>query len=109
MKNLGEPIKGQFLRIAKTAKKRVEVDTQKLREELLQDLKRMFELAKQMTTTEGIQAKQAQHWIRIMGYIGQVMNSLAKSFDEAKALSYLEKLERMVRVSEENLEGSQTA
>lgn len=109
MKNVGGPIRGQFLQIAKRARKRVEVDTQKMRTELLEDLKRMFELAKQMACAEGVKEKQAQHWIRIMGYIGQVINSLAKSFDEAKALDYLEKLEKMVRETEGNPEKSGTA
>jgi len=31
-----------------------------------------------MATAEGVKEKAAQHWIRIMGYIGQVINSLAK-------------------------------
>jgi alpha-D-ribose 1-methylphosphonate 5-triphosphate synthase subunit PhnH len=94
--------------MAKKAKKRLKIDTKNLREELLTDLKRMFELAKQAATKEGISEKQAQHWIRIMGYIGQVMNSLAKNFDETKALEQLEKLERMIRGTEENPERSQT-
>lgn len=68
MKKLGEPSKGQFLAITRRAKERVKVDTQRLRTGLLEDLKRMFDLAKQMATVEGVTAKQAQRWIRIMGY-----------------------------------------
>ena len=68
----------------------------------------MFELAKQMAVAEDVNERQAQHWIRIMGYIGQVINSLAKSFDEAKALDYLEKLEKMVREAERNPKQSET-
>jgi hypothetical protein len=95
--------------MTKKAKKRLKIDTKNLREELLTDLKQMFQLAKQATEKEGISEKQAQHWIRIMGYIGQVMNSLAKSFDETKALEQLEKLERMIRGTEGNSEKIQTA
>mgnify|MGYP001084237908 CR=1 FL=1 len=85
------------MHIAKRAKDRVKIDTQKIREQLIQDLKEMFELAKAAVTAEGIKEKQAQHWIRVMGYIGQVTNSLTKTFDEAKALEYLNGLERMIR------------
>lgn len=109
MKRIGGPANGQFLAIPRRAKERVKIDTQRLRNGLLKDLKRMFDLAKQMATAEGVTAKQAQHWIRIMGYIGQVMNSLAKSFDEAKALRYLQNLERMIRESKEVFERSETA
>lgn len=97
------------MRIARRARKRVEIDTQKLRTELLEDLKNMFKIAKETATAEGVEEKQAQHWIRIMGYIGQVINSLAKSFDEAKALQSLENLERMIRESEKDSERSKEA
>jgi hypothetical protein len=98
-----------FLHIARIARKRVEIDTQKIRTELLEELKKMFKIAKEMATAEGAEEKQVQNWIRIMGYIGQVMNSLAKSLDEAKAMQYLENLERMVHESEKDPERSKEA
>jgi hypothetical protein len=34
--------------------------------------------------------------MRIMAYIGQVMNSISKSFDEAQVTKDLERLEKMI-------------
>lgn len=97
------------MRIVRRVRKRVKIDTQNLRIDVLEDLKNMFQTAKENATAEGVEEKQAQHWIRIMGYIGQVINSLAKSIDEAKALKYLENLERMIRESEKDSERSKEA
>lgn len=90
------PIRGQFLLLATKSKKRIKNDTQQLRENLLEDLKQIFALAKKMANDKDTKAKQIQQWIRIMGYIGQVINSLSKSFEEAKALEQLERLEKMI-------------
>ena len=54
----------------------------------------------------GVTAKEAQHSIRIMGYIGQIMNSLAKGFYEAKALRYFQNLEHMIRECKKDSERS---
>jgi len=62
----------------------------------MNELESMFDLAKEAVKADGLTPKQVQAWMRVLGYLGQVMNSLTKSFDEAKALIYLEKLERMV-------------
>ena len=90
------PTKGQFLLLSTKSKRRIRNDTQQLRENLLEDLKQMFTLAKKMANDKDTKAKQIQQWIRIMGYIGQVINSLSKSFEEAKALEQLERLEKMI-------------
>lgn len=90
------PTKGQFLHLTGKTKKRIETDTQKLRKDVLEDLKQMFVIAKEKATAEPAEPNQTQHWIRIMGYIGQVINSLAKSFDETKALEQIERLEKMI-------------
>jgi hypothetical protein len=90
------PTKNQFLHLTEKTKKRIENDTQKLRRDIMEDLKQMFTIAKQTATAETDDPKQTQHWIRVMGYIGQVINSLAKSFDETKALEQIERLEKMI-------------
>jgi len=90
------PIKNQILSKAAQTRKRIENDTQKLRRDIMEDLKQMFTIAKQMATAEDSEPKQTQHWIRVMGYIGQVVNSLAKSFDETKALEQIERIEKMI-------------
>jgi ArsR family metal-binding transcriptional regulator len=78
-----------------------------MRGELIQALKNMFEMAEKLAKTEGASPKEIQHWIRVSGYIGQVINSLTKSFDEAKALESLENLERMIREAKGDSEKSQ--
>ncbi len=94
------PTSNQLFAITGKTKKRIENDTQALRKEILQDLKQMFEIAKQMATTKAEDPKETQHWIRVMGYIGQVVNSLAKSFDETKALKQIERIETMINEAE---------
>jgi len=86
----------QFLKKALAVKRRLKKDTQRLRVLLLDKLEELFKIAEASTKAESTTAEEAQNWMRIMGYLSQVMNSLAKSFDEAKAMEYLENLERMV-------------
>jgi len=56
----------------------------------------MFDMAKAKAIAENTKDKQRQIWVRIMAYIGQVMNSISKSFDESAITKDLEKLERMI-------------
>lgn len=46
---------------------------------LLRFRARMFDMAKAYATNENTKDKQRQVWVRIMAYIGQVMNSLSKT------------------------------
>ena len=97
MKNLSLRI-GQSMvhRIAKT-KQAFQVDTQRMRSELLRNLEKQFEVADGFAKDEDLTPKQRQFWMRVSAYIGQVMNSVAKSFDETKISKQLDKLERMIR------------
>jgi len=59
----------------------------------------MFDMAKGYATDKvslDITTKQRQAWVRTMTYIGQVMNSLTKSFDESQITKDLERLEKLV-------------
>lgn len=56
----------------------------------------MFDIAKTQAIDENTTPKQRQIWTRIMAYIGQVMNSLTKAFDEAAVTRDLEVLEKMI-------------
>ena len=107
------PIRGQFLLLSARCRRRFKNDTQELRENLLEDLKEMFKLAKEMVNNEkskgeNAKPKQIQQWVRIMGYIGQVINSLSKSFEEAKALEQIERLEKMIDEAGNTKESQQT-
>ncbi len=72
------------------------VDTQKIRETLLQNLQELFALAKKQAQNNKLQLPQRQKWVRVASYVAQVMNSLTKSFDEAQITKDLEKLEKMI-------------
>jgi len=86
----------------------VKKGTQELRQKLLTELEAMFDIAKKAASDPQTKPKQAQIWVRIMGYLGQVMNSISESFDEAKALEYFENLEHMIREAKGDSEQSQT-
>jgi len=87
---------GSLIDRARRARKNVELSTQRIRSKLLADLEKMFDMAKAHATDENTTPKQRQIWTRIMAYIGQVMNSLTKAFDEASVTRDLEQLERMM-------------
>lgn len=81
---------------ARRARRNVKVNMQRVRLKLLADLEVMFDMAKTHATNEELKPKQRQIWTRIAAYIGQVMNSLSKTFDEAAITKELEELERMI-------------
>ena len=95
MKNLLKVEQAILHRIAKT-KRIFEVDTQRMRAKLLRSLETQFKIADAFAKDEGLTPKQRQFWMRICAYIGQVMNSVAKGFDEAKVSKQLDELERMI-------------
>jgi len=91
-------IRVRLVSVARRARKRLEVDMQKTRLKLLADLQDMFNMAKGYAQSKDpeVTPKQRQIWMRIMAYIGQVMNSISKSFDEAQVTKDLERLEKMI-------------
>ena len=74
----------------------VKIDTQKLRDEAIQNLKELFTLAKSQAQNENTKLKQRQAWTRIATYICQVINTIATHFDERQIDHDLEKLEQMI-------------
>ena len=77
--------------------KRVKIDTQKLRRKLLGELEQIFneavKMARGKVTVQGkkLTVKQRQLWARVAAYTAQVMQSIAKGFDEQ-----LKELRRLV-------------
>lgn len=74
----------------------LKVDTQKTRAKLLKSLQEQFDIADEFAKDDSLTPKQRRFWMRISAYIGQVMNSLAKGFDESKISRQLDELERMI-------------
>jgi hypothetical protein len=105
VKQVGGRYRSSFLQRVNIALRLVEKDTQSLRTRLMDELEAMFKIAEQAAEAaraEGSKPKEVQNWMRIMGYLSQVMNSLSKSFDEAKALEHLKNMERMMHESKGN-------
>jgi len=74
----------------------VKIDTQKLRDETIKNLQELFTLAKSQAQNENIKLKQRQNWTRIAAYICQVINTIAKGFDERQIDEDLAKLEELI-------------
>jgi len=83
-------------------KETLKIDTQKIREKILQNLQAIFEnavsMAKGETTVnkETLNIKQRQAWARVAAYTAQVIQSIAKGFDEHQIDQDLAKLEELI-------------
>lgn len=99
--------KRMILRRVKTIRRRVRVDSQKIRKKVLDSLQDVFDLAVSLArgevktqTANGekvvVTIKQRQLWARVAAYTAQVMNSIAEGFDERELDVYLNELERLV-------------
>lgn len=97
--------------LSRRARKNLDVGTQSLRSKLLLDLEKMFDMAKNFAANDKLTPRQRQIWTRIAAYIGQVMNSLSKTFDEAAVTKDLEQLEKMIHeaMAKRKDKGTQTA
>jgi hypothetical protein len=75
---------------------------------MLIDLQAMFDMAKGYAQSKDpeVTPKQRQIWIRIMAYLGQVINSISNSFDEAKITQDLVRLEKMLNEAMAKEEGA---
>lgn len=91
------------VKIAKITEK-FDGDTQRLRHELLIDLKTLSEIANQKAaeTTHPQQHKQRIEWIRISAYISQVINSIAKTYDVTQIKTELQQLRQKIEEINKN-------
>lgn len=84
-------------RIVKIAKK-FDGDTQRVRGQLILDLKVLAELAHNQATKikeRGRPAKKQQKWAQLAAYISNTINRIAKEYDDKKILKELEELKKM--------------
>lgn len=88
-------------------KRRIKIDTQKIRSNTLENLEKLFHLATSLAKgdfetqtvngkTEKVTMKQRQLWARVAAYIAQTMNNIAECFDEKAVDEKLNELERLV-------------
>jgi hypothetical protein len=72
-------------------------DTQRLRAELILDLKSLKEVAvQQVLTTAGRKTVDHQNWARIAAYISQIINSIGKTYDIAQIKTELDELRKTI-------------
>jgi Icc-related predicted phosphoesterase len=69
-----------------------ELKTQDLRVQLIADLQQLFNLSKQMAKT----AENPEDWVKICGYIAQVINSLSNAYDEVRFNEQMRELENLI-------------
>jgi hypothetical protein len=81
-------------RIAKIAKK-FDGHTQKIRGELILDLKALAEQALDNAAHKGATPKNKQKWTQPAAYISNTINRIAKEYDDKKILEELEELKKM--------------
>ena len=116
--NTWKPVGGRHRRLStKTLQARiasisdkVKLDTQRIRFELILELKALEEMAQQKAIdTHALSVETKQNWARIAAYISQVINSISKTYDEAMVLEELEKLKKMIdEMSKENEKAQST-
>ncbi|MEM3464565.1 MAG: hypothetical protein QXL91_06840 [Candidatus Bathyarchaeia archaeon] len=85
------------------AEETLHIDTQKLRQKLIEWLEEIFNLACKIAKGE-VQAlegkpvtlKMRRDWARVAGYTAQVIQSIAKGFDEKEIDDQLKELRRLI-------------
>lgn len=70
------------------------IDTQQLRRRLMQNLQELFETVSKW-------AKEDPEAMKIAGYMAQVLNNLAKSYEERQFNDDLKELERLIQQAKE--------
>jgi len=74
----------------------VKIDTQRMRGKSLRALEEMFVMAKGLAKNKEVDLLIRQKWAQVAAYIAQVMNSVARGFDERGIDVQLDELERLV-------------
>ncbi|HVP16332.1 MAG TPA: hypothetical protein VMT42_03100 [candidate division Zixibacteria bacterium] len=73
------------------------LDTQKIRFELILQLKTLAEMAQQKAhDTHPTETQTKQDWTRLAAYISQVINGISKTYDETEINTELQDLENKV-------------
>jgi hypothetical protein len=79
------------------------LDVQNVRFQLVLELKALAELAQQKAIdTHPAKEETKQNWIRITAYLGQVINTIGKTYEETKVDKDLALLEELIGEAIEN-------
>lgn len=72
-------------------------DTQRLRAQLIMELKGLQETAAdQVHSARGNKTVDQQNWVRLAAYISQVINSISKTYDVSQIKDELEELRKSI-------------
>ena len=74
-----------------------ELKTQEIRVKLIAKLERLFEMA----ANEAKNAENREDWMKVAGFIAQVINSLTKAYDEVRFNENMKKLRELIRIAKE--------
>jgi len=77
-------------------KRILRVDTRRIREQLLERLEEVFDLACKNAKSEGLGLPEREKWSRVASYVAQTINSVASGFDEQQIAKRIDVLERIV-------------
>lgn len=77
----------------------IEVETQRLRASLIMELEQLFRSAARMAKS----SENREEWMRIAGYIAQIISGLARSFDEIRLNEDIQRLREMIERAKEKI------
>ena len=88
---------------------RHDLNTQRVRFELIFELKALSEMA-QEKAIDTVSPDSKRDWMRAAAYISQVINSISKTYDEASIDTELKQLQNKIeKLSETKIEGAPQA
>ena len=80
-----------------------QLETQKIRVKLISELEKIFDYSSRMA-----KATQDEAWMKFAGYVAQVINSLANSYDEVRFNEQLKELKQLIERAKKRAGTSQT-
>jgi hypothetical protein len=92
-------LKNSFFQKIRRTTKKLDVNTQTLRADLILDLKVLAEMAQEQATKskQGRKpTKEQQKWAQLAAYISRSINIIAKEYDTGKIREKLEELEKRI-------------
>ena len=78
------------------ARRIFKVETQRLREKLLSKLQELFDMACEQAKNKNLDLMEREKYARVAAYAAQVIEGVAKGFDEYKFNADLAKLEKLI-------------
>jgi len=80
------------------------LDTQIIREELINKLKEIMDFCYEKSVNPGINPKRREKWARLAAYIAQTINSILSAYDEQDIKKQIQLLKEKLKLLEEMAE-----